>query len=203
MLKLVLASQSPRRRELLEKAGFDFTVSLVKVSEIFDENMNPSEVASHLATKKGLACFEQHKSLNQPGNLILSADTIVVLGDQILGKPESPPQALDFLRRLSGRTHYVMSGLALLRSGSEERFVTTVVSEVRFRRLTDEEISAYVATGEPMDKAGAYAIQGGAEKFVVSLVGSWTNVVGLPMEVLANVLQEKGWSVGRRTPKAT
>src|SRR4051812_17082910 len=98
MMKLVLASQSPRRRELLKEAGYEFTVSLVKVSEIFDENLNPRDVACHLATIKARACLDQHKSLNQLGNLVLGADTIVVSSGQILNKPENPAQAVDFLR---------------------------------------------------------------------------------------------------------
>jgi septum formation protein len=204
MLKLVLASQSPRRRELLTSAGYEFTVSLVKVSEIFDENLNPTEVASHLATVKATACVRQHKELNSPEFLILAADTIVLLGEQILGKPKNPAQAREFLRLLSGKTHRVITGLALLWSGSGAKpWTVSDATEVSFRVLSDEEIAAYVATGEPMDKAGAYAIQGGARKFVSSFRGSWSNVVGLPLEQLEKALQENGWIVSRRTSEAT
>lgn len=199
MLKLILASQSPRRRELLTSAAYDFTVSLVKVSEIFDENMNPEEVASHLATIKAQACLDQHKELNTQGNLILGADTIVVLGDQILNKPESSAQATDFLRRLSSKTHRVMTGVALLESGTTKAWVGVETTEVVFRELS-EEIQAYVASGEPMDRAGAYAIQGGGGKFVSKFKGSKSNVIGLPLERLEKALKENGWSVGRRAP---
>jgi septum formation protein len=201
MMKLVLASQSPRRSELLLEAGFEFIVSLVKVSEIFDENLNPENVASHLATVKARACLDQHKHLDSPGFLILGADTIVVSGGQILGKPENPQEAVQFLRQLSGKTHRVMTGLALLKSSSAEAWSGTEVTEVEFRKLSPAEIDAYVATGEPMDKAGAYGIQGGAQKFVSSISGSWSNVVGLPLERLEKVLAEKGWTVGRRSPQ--
>ncbi|MBX3020840.1 MAG: septum formation protein Maf [Bdellovibrionales bacterium] len=201
MLKLVLASQSPRRRELLNSAAYEFTVSTVKVSEIFDESLNPQEVASHLATLKARACLDQHKSLNSPGYLILSADTIVVLGDQILGKPESAAQAEDFLRRLSSNTHRVMTGVALLESGSTKTWTGVEITEVKFRELSAEEIRTYVADGEPMDKAGAYGIQGDGGKFVSSVHGSWSNVVGLPLERLERALKENGWTVGRHSPQ--
>lgn len=200
MLKLVLASQSPRRRDLLEKAGYEFRVSLVKVSEIFDENLNPEFVASHLATIKAQAARDTDNSLKQEGFLVLGADTIVVSGVQILGKPENPQQAVQFLRQLSGGAHRVMTGLALLKSGPRpELWSGTEITQVQFRTLSDVEIQDYVNTGEPMDKAGAYAIQGGAKDFVSSISGSWSNVVGLPLELLQKILLEKGWSVDRLT----
>jgi septum formation protein len=200
MLKLVLASQSPRRRELLTSAGYEFTVSLVKVSEIFDENLNPADVASHLATVKAQACVEQHKGLNSGEFLILGADTIVVDGDQILGKPRDAIEAGDFLSRLSGKSHRVITGLALLRGGQPKVWAGFDETVVTFRKLSAEEISAYIATGEPMDKAGAYGIQGAARAFVSSVSGSWSNVVGLPLERLERALVENGWVVGRRSP---
>jgi len=200
MLKLVLASQSPRRKDLLNEAGFEFTVSTVKVSEIFDENLNPEDVPSQIATAKAQACVEQNKHLESQGFLILAADTVVILGDQILGKPRNPVEAEDFLRRLSSKTHRVITGLALLKSGSSHLWTGRDVSEVTFRALTDAEIRAYVASGEPMDKAGGYGIQGLGGKFVSSFRGSWSNVVGLPLERLERALQENGWTVGRKKP---
>ena len=201
MLRLVLASSSPRRRELLAEAGYAFTVSPVKVSEIFSESLNAREVVSHLATVKARACLDQHKHLISPNNLILGADTLVVLpvdgGDQILGKPENETQAFDFLTRLSGRTHCVMTGVCLIRPATAESWVGVDVTHVSFRPLRADEKSAYVATGEPMDKAGAYAIQGGARNFVSNFTGSWSNVVGLPLERLEKALLENGWNVGR------
>ena len=202
-MKLVLASQSPRRKELLLDAGYEFTVSTVKVSEIFDESLNPSDVPSHLATIKAKACVEQHKELKKEGFLILAADTLVLLGDQILGKPGNAAEAADFLRRLSGKTHRVITGLALLPSGPRSTQVWTAseVTEVKFRDLSAVDIEAYVDSGEPMDKAGAYAIQGEGGKFVSSFSGSWSNVVGLPLERLERALSENGWTVGRGKPQ--
>lgn len=199
MLQLILSSQSPRRRELLEAARFEFTVSTVKVSEIFDEKLKPVEVASHLATLKARACLATHKELNSPGYLILAADTIVVLGDQILGKPADTSIAVESLERLSGREHSVMTGVTLIESGTSRWWSGVEETRVRFRDLSAEEIRAYVATGEPMDKAGAYGIQGEAKKFVSGLEGSWSNVVGLPLERLERALQENGWNIRRRT----
>jgi septum formation protein len=132
--------------------------------------------------------------------LILAADTIVVLGDQILGKPDSAAQAHDFLRQLSAKTHQVMTGMTLLKSGSSESWSGVDTTAVGFRKLSEAEILEYVASGEPMDKAGAYGIQGAAKKFVSSISGSWSNVVGLPLERLEKVLSEKGWPIDRSKP---
>ena len=198
MLKLALASQSPRRRELLEKAGFEFHVFPVKVSEIIDENLNPAEAAAEVAKSKVQACLEQNKSLKSHGFIVLGADTMVVLGQTILGKPRNFSEAQRFLRSLSGKTHRVITGLCLWKSGSTNFWTGAEMTEVKFRPLAEAEIDDYIATGEPMDKAGAYAIQGAGGKFVSSYNGSWSNVVGLPMERLEKVLKENGWSVGRR-----
>lgn len=198
MLELALASQSPRRRELLLRAGFDFRVFPVKVSEIFSENLKPREVASHLATIKVQAAIEQNKPLKSPGFLILGADTIVVLGAQILGKPRDASEAADFLRRLSGTTHSVITGFYLSESGVNKSFTGLDETLVTFRKLSEDEIREYVDSGEPMDKAGAYGIQGAAGKFVSSFTGSKSNVIGLPMERLEEALLKNGWNVRRR-----
>ena len=201
-MNLILASQSPRRRELLQQAGYEFTVFHLKVSEIFDESLNAREVPRHLAEVKARACLDQLKSSDSLNNLILGSDTVVVLGDQILGKPRDNSQARRYLRALSGATHHVMTGLALIdQSQSPPKVWSDVtVTEVTFRELGDDEIADYVATGEPMDKAGAYAIQGGARKFVSSYKGSWSNVVGLPLETLELAFNTNGWTVGRLAP---
>lgn len=200
MLKLILASQSPRRRELLESAGFEFTVAHVKVSETIDENLNAEENASQIATDKAEACEDQHNYLKSKGYLILAADTIVVVDDQILGKPVDPAEAEAFLRLLSGRSHRVITGLSLIESDSPKTWRGFDSTEVVFKKLSDEEIRTYVESGEPMDRAGAYAIQGAAGKFVSEYKGSWSNVVGLPLERLESALKENGWIVGRRSP---
>ena len=169
----------------------------VKVSEIFDENLTAEEVASHLATLKGRAAVEQNKSLESPGYLVLSADTIVVYERRVLGKPENSAQAAEFLRLLSGKTHRVITGIYLHETGTTN-FSTAIDSTlIEFRTLSESEIQDYVASGEPMDKAGAYGIQGEARKFVSRIEGSWSNVVGLPLEKLESVLREKNWHARR------
>lgn len=197
LLEFALASQSPRRRDLLKAAGFSFRAFPVKVSEIFDKNLNAGDQASHLATIKARAALEEHKELKLPGYLVLGADTIVADGETLLGKPENTLEAHQFLRLLSGKTHRVITGISLHESGATNFYTGFDQTLVQFRDLSDAEIAEYVATGEPMDKAGGYAIQGGAAKFVSKVEGSWSNVVGLPMERLEKVLQEKGWNVRR------
>jgi septum formation protein len=200
VLEIALASQSPRRRELLENAGFGFRLFPVKVSEIFDENLNPAEVVSHLATVKARAAIEQNKELKSPGFLLLTADTLVFYEGKHLGKPENPDEAMRFLRLLSGKMHSVMSGFCLRETGATNFYTESVETLVEFRKLSEEEIRAYVATGEPLDKAGAYGIQGAGGKFVSSFRGSKSNVVGLPMERLESALKENGWNVRRLAP---
>lgn len=198
-MDLVLASQSPRRHELLEKAGFEFSAFPVKVSENIDENLNPEVQVQDLALRKANACLDQYKHLKLQDNLIIAADTMVFLGSKSLGKPRDFSEAVEFLNRLSGKTHRVMTGLALLLPTDQSPpWVGHAVTEVTFRDLSLEEIHAYVATGEPMDKAGAYGIQGGGQKFVSSKSGSWSNVVGLPLEILELALKERGWNVDRK-----
>lgn len=141
--------------------------------------------------------MNQLNELKSPGFLVLGADTIVALGETLLGKPENSTEAGDFLRLLSGKTHRVISGIHLTETGSTNFYTGYAQTLVEFRELNEDEISAYVASGEPMDKAGGYAIQGGAKKFVSKVEGSWSNVVGLPMELFKAVLKEKGWNVHR------
>lgn len=197
-MKLILASQSPRRSELLEQAGFEFQPFPVKVSEIIDENLKPEVQVSQLATRKAEACLMQHKSLNSQEFLILGADTMVVEGDQCLGKPRNFSEAEQFLRRLSGKTHRVITGVSLIVPAQGPRWEGYDSTEVSFHKLSDQQILEYVQTGEPMDKAGAYAIQGVGKQFVSSIRGSWSNVVGLPLEKLERILKEQGWHVPRK-----
>ncbi len=200
-LEFALASQSPRRRDLLNEAGFSFRAFPVKVSEIFDKNLNAGDQASHLATIKARAALDEHNELKSPGFLVLGADTIVALDETLFGKPENTLEAADFLRLLSGKTHRVITGISLHETGSTNFYTGYDQTLVEFRTLSETEISDYVATGEPMDKAGGYAIQGLAAKFVSKVEGSWSNVVGLPMERLEAVLNEKGWNVRRTKSK--
>lgn len=200
--ELLLASQSPRRQELLQQAGYKFHVDSVKVSEIIDENLNPKEAIMALALQKAQALVRERKHLNLDKYLVLSADTMVCLKDRLLGKPENSTQAREFLDLLSGKTHSVITGFCLLCPLDGSYFTDFDETFVLFKSLTAEEIEKYVLSGEPMDKAGAYAIQGEGAKFVREYRGSWSNVVGLPLEkleiYLTQKIGEKGWSIEKR-----
>lgn len=179
--RVVLASGSPRRRELLKRLIPEFEVLVSDVDEEALTVSNPFETAERLAEAKALAVAPE-----RPGALILGADTVVTLDGTHFAKPKDAADARRMLRALSGRTHVVATGVCLLEPKSTVVFHDR--TEVTFRELTDEEIDAYVATSEPMDKAGAYAIQGGAAAFVTHREGSESNVIGLPLERLALVL---------------
>ena len=181
-MNLILASQSPRRRELLGFFRIPFTV---RVADI-DETMTPgasaySEVArvSHL---KALAVPRE------PEDVVIAADTIVVCQEKILGKPRSKEEAVEMLTLLSGRDHQVMTGMTVLKG--DRAVVCTEVTDLHFRELSQAEIEAYVATGEPMDKAGSYGIQGGAALFCPRMEGDYYNVMGLPVCRLSEILKE-------------
>lgn len=198
MHKLVLASQSPRRRELLERAGFLFTVASVQISEIPNENLSLPEQIRDLAVQKAQALVESHKLANEPGILLLSSDTVVVLDDQILGKPKDHEQSADHIRRLSGRAHQVISSVCLWDLDQGRKLVDHETAEVEFRRLSAAEVEAYVATGEGMDKAGAYGAQGEGAKLIARMSGALDCVMGLPITVVERLIREGGWSVARR-----
>lgn len=170
---LILASQSPRRRELLERAGFRFLVRPAEVDESWREGEDPEAHVRRLAREKARAVAASQQEI------VLGADTVVVLDGEILGKPADAADARRMLELLSGREHCVFTGVCLKRGDLE--LVEAERTLVRFARLEDEEIRAYVDSGEPMDKAGAYAIQGLASKFVERIEGCYFNVVGLPV----------------------
>ena len=195
MYQFVLASESPRRRHLLQNAGFVFTVHPVKVSETPDKNLNIDEQILDIARRKARAGFASFRATSSRPFLLLSADTMVVFQDEALGKPSSPQEAYDFLRRLSGKTHFVKTALCLVESVREEMTSQIETSEVIFRTLSDDEIWSYIQTGEPMDKAGAYAIQGLGSKFVASYHGDFNNIVGLPVSALQKILLANNWQV--------
>jgi septum formation protein len=184
-LSIVLASASPRRRDLLRAAGIPFEVDAPTV----DETRRPSEVAEtyveRMARAKVTAVAARH-----PARVVLAADTIVVIGERVLGKPIDAAEATAMLRALSGRSHVVMTAVAVARSG----IVRAVVDQttVRMRRIEDEEIAAYVSTREPLDKAGAYAIQGGAQAFIESIDGALDTVIGLPVDRVRALLLDVG-----------
>lgn len=180
--EIILASASPRRRELLAGLGVRFTVQPSGVEERPWPAESPASYALRNASDKARAVAAAGRDAAR----ILSADTIVVLGAAILEKPVDAEDARRMLRQLSGRPHQVITGLVVWEAGRERGLA--VRTEVEFRELGEDEIAAYVATGEPMDKAGAYAIQGGAAGFVRAVRGSYTNVVGLPVDEVRRLL---------------
>jgi len=181
---IYLASRSPRRRELLSQLGVRFEVLDLEV----DESIRVGETADGLVQRLAMAKAEAGRALSADNadHLVLGADTIVVLDDQILGKPRDAGHACEQLARLSGRCHRVLSAVALASDG--DTAIRLCESRVCFRQLSHREIEAYAATGEPLDKAGAYAIQGRAAAFVESVDGSVTNVIGLPLAQTLHLL---------------
>jgi len=185
-MKLLLASNSPRRRELLGNAGFDFEVIPSGVDEGEPSAGElPEEYARRVARDKALDVASRSPS----GSLVLGADTIVTLGGLILGKPAGPSDATRMLRLLSGQTHEVITAICLVRAPDQIEALKHESTFVAFRELSEDEIHAYVASHEPFDKAGAYAIQGLASKFVTHISGCYFNVVGLPVALLYEILK--------------
>ncbi|MGH9370521.1 MAG: Maf family protein [Vicinamibacterales bacterium] len=195
-MRLILASASPRRAELLTAAGIDFDVAPAHVDETPREGEDPAEYVLRLARDKAAVA-----SADQPaGRPLLAADTVVVAGGRLLGKPSGEPDARSMLRILSGTVHDVHTAVVLLLSGRE--FAEVVTTRVRFRALTESEIDWYVATGEPQGKAGAYAIQGRGSRFIDRIEGSWSNVVGLPVATVYALLKQAGVISSDKPPKA-
>ena len=183
--QIVLASNSPRRRELLAGLGFPFEVRVLEgIDESYPQDLPVSEVALYIAGKKA----EAYRQAITDNELIITADTVVIVGDEILGKPVDEADAVRMLRELSGRTHQVMTGVCLLNSEHESRFAVT--TDVTFKTLTDEEIQYYVTHYKPFDKAGAYGIQEWIGYIgVTGLHGSYYNVMGLPVQRIYSELQ--------------
>ena len=181
-MELILASQSPRRRELLGLFNLPFTVRVADIDETMDPSRSPAEEVARVSLAKARA-VEREKE-----DVVIAADTIVVLGDRVLGKPASEAQAEEMLTALSGRAHQVMTGVTVLRG--DRSLTATEITDIHFRELTNREIRRYIATGEPMDKAGSYGIQGGAALFTEKIHGDYYNVVGLPVCRLLRMLRE-------------
>ena len=184
----ILASQSPRRKELLSMLGLEFEIITADIGETMDPALSAQEAVAEVCRKKAQAVGQAH-----PGRLIVAADTIVVVDRTILGKPHTEEEAKAMLRSLSGRSHTVMTGFCLWKDGQFETHVEQ--THLRFRDLSDAEIAAYVATGSPMDKAGAYGIQDQAAIFVEALDGDYYNVMGLPLCSLVKCLRSWGVAV--------
>ena len=181
-MNLILASQSPRRKELLGLFGIPFAVRVADIDETMDPAADPCTEVARVSRCKALAIPRE------AADVVIAADTIVVCDGKVLGKPHSEEEAVGMLSMLSGKAHQVMTGVTVLCGEREEVF--TEVTDLRFRQLSEKEILRYVRSGEPMDKAGAYGIQGGASLFVQKLIGDYFNVVGLPVCRLAQILGE-------------
>ena len=189
-MNLILASQSPRRRELLGLTGLDFIVRVADIDERMDPEKAPFDEVARVSRLKAEAVARK------PDDVVIAADTIVVCAGEVLGKPRSEEDAFRILKLLSGRHHEVMTGMTVLRG--DEAITHTEVTKIHFRDLRDGEIRAYIASGEPMDKAGAYGIQGGAALFADQMEGDYYNVMGLPVCRLAMILRSLGlpiWGV--------
>ncbi len=180
----ILASGSPRRRELLQQIGALFRVEVSEAEEL-SQAESPAELVRLNAAAKAKAVAREH-----PGEAVLGADTVVALEGKIYGKPRDAAEACSMLAALSGRRHEVLTGIAWVSGG--QTFSEAVSTQVQFGELTAEEISRYVATGEPLDKAGAYALQGGAAVFIEGIEGSYSNVVGLPLYRTALLAKKAG-----------
>lgn len=190
--KLILASQSPRRLELLKQISDQFEVVPSLVDEKLDYGLRPEENARLLARAKAESVAKEH-----PDCWVIGADTLVTMDQEILGKPIDVPDAQRILRRLSGRKHLVITGICVV--SPTKTLDKAVTSEVRFKPLTADEIITYIKTGEPMDKAGAYAIQGQGSFMVREFSGSETNIIGLPIDELKTLLEKTGY---RSSPNA-
>lgn len=183
MKNIILASTSPRRRELLTLAGVKFEVLALNVDESVPEGTSPEYAVEMTARKKAMAIAERHGR-----SIVIGADTVVVCDGKILGKPKSKKEAVEMLKMLSGREHLVMTGVCIAHGGETE--IYHVVTKVKFYELSNKDINDYVNTGEPMDKAGAYGIQGRGCVLVESIEGDYFNIVGLPISSLCRKLKK-------------
>jgi septum formation protein len=186
---LVLASASPRRQELLRNAGIAFEVQPADIPEAQLPRESAKDCAERLAREKALAVARQ-----RPHDCVLGADTVVVVGSELLGKPSDAADAARMLRMLSGRQHQVITGVCLVVDGKPS--VASETTLVTMSEITGQEIADYIATDEPMDKAGAYAIQGIASRWIPRIEGDYSNVVGLPVALVFRMLQELGCKIG-------
>jgi septum formation protein len=188
MQNLILASSSPRRKELLENLHLSFITVSSDVDESYDLEWKPDEIVMELAKRKAQAVSDQY-----PNSFVIGSDTVVVVDNTILGKPQNREEAFSMLKQLSGRTHSVFTGVAIVKATNEREFFEK--TDVVFWELTDEEIIKYMDTGEPFDKAGAYGIQGFGSLLVKQITGDYFAVVGLPVARTLRELKKAGYSV--------
>lgn len=187
MRKVILASASPRRKELLEKIGLKFEVEPGDCEEIVATGMEAHEVVRRLSREKAEVVARKHRNA-----VVIAADTVVLIGDKIMGKPHNRTEAKKMLRTLSGKSHTVITGFTIIDTVRRQMLSKSVETKVYIRKLNVKEIDAYVKSGEPLDKAGAYAIQGMGSLIVEKIEGDYFNVVGLPLASLAESLKEFG-----------
>lgn len=183
-MKLILASASPRRKEILTNMGYQFQVIPSKIEETIDPELTPAEIAVDLARQKAVDISRKY-----PYDVVLGADTIVVLDEKVLGKPKDESDALSMLKALRGREHLVITGVALVKG--EKEYCFSVATKVWMTEASDERLLAYVKSKEPLDKAGSYGIQGKGALLVEKIEGDYFNVVGLPIQKIAFVLSKE------------
>lgn len=181
-MNIILASQSPRRKELLGLLNIPFTVRVADIDETMDSSLSVADAVAQLSRRKAEAISREDT------DIVIAADTVVVSDGKVLGKPKDEADAFAMLSQLSGHQHQVMTGLTVLQG--EKAISHTEITDIFFRQLTEKEIRAYIATGDPMDKAGSYGIQNGAALFVERICGDYFNVVGLPVCRLGLILKE-------------
>lgn len=199
MREFLLTSTSPRRRQILMDRGYKFRIFPIEVSEILNKNLNLQDQISDCAQQKVKAALSDPKLPKSEDLLLLGADTVVVFGPQILGKPENEREAIDILNQLSGQVHQVITGYCLFDLTTKRFILGHDSTDVEFHKLELSDIHSYVSTGDSMDKAGAYGIQGEAVKFVKEYRGSLNNVIGLPIEKIEKVLDENEWIIKRQS----
>jgi len=186
--EIILASASPRRKQLLEGLNLDFKIIPSEIEEIIDEKVFSNKLIEDLALEKAI---DVRKKINYPA-VIIGADTVVVIDNRVLGKPKDRQEAFEMIKMLQGKTHKVVSAIAVIDTRNEKILTDSVESRVSFKPLSDNEINSYIDTGEPMDKAGAYAIQGVGSILVSSICGCYSNIVGISTYKLAEMLKEFG-----------
>jgi septum formation protein len=190
MKRIILASASPRRKELLEKLGLRFEVEPSNYEEDTPSGLEPHELARKISREKAKAVASKHRDA-----IVIAADTFIAFGDQILGKPHTAIEAREMLKTLSGQYHSVITGFSIIDTETEKTLSESVETKVYIKKLTRAEIDAYIKSKEPLDKAGAYAIQGLGAVIVEKIEGDYFNVIGLPLSALTEALKEFGINI--------
>ncbi|WP_394861821.1 Maf family protein [Paraclostridium bifermentans] len=183
-MNIILASGSPRRKEILENTNLKFSVITSDIDERIFENEEPIQLVLRLAFEKCMSVAQ-----NNPSDLVIGADTIVVLDNEILGKPKNEEEAFNTLSKLSNREHQVITGMSMVNLENEKKIVDYAISNVKFKKLTDQDIKDYISTKECLDKAGSYGIQGYGALLVEEIKGDYFNIVGLPISKLSDILK--------------